>query len=544
MTKVKNKKESFMKGILTLMFAQVIIKILGLLYSLYLTNRRGFGDSGNAIYMSGYQIYAMLLTLSSTGVPNAIAKLISEKLAVNDIKGANRVFKISFLTFAIIGITGTALLFFGADVIANKWLEIPEAKYTLMVLSPALFFVSISSVIRGYFNGKQKMSVTAKSQTFEQIIKTISTIIFVEIVAKLTSTNTELMAAGATVATTVATIFSFVYIYRLTIINKKEEKKEILNLSYKEVKSQKESIKTIIKRILAVSIPISLSSLLSSINKNIDSFTVVRILKPIIGETVAKAKYGILSGKVDVLTSMPLAFNIAFATALVPVVAGAKIKNDIKTINNKLSFSILTTILIGLPCTVGMAMYASQILRLLFPNAGNGGVLLAISSITIIFTVLAQTINGALQGLGKVKVPAIALGLGVLTKLIANIVLIPMEGIYENGAAIGSVLCHIVSFSIVYTVLKRTIKLDFKLSKIIVKPIVATIIMAIVSYFVYALSLNIINNQNISTIIGIIIAIIVYAISVLILKIYTENDILMLPKGEKILKILKKIKIY
>ena len=279
MTKTKNKKESFMHGILTLMFAQVIIKILGLLYSLYLTNRQGFGDNGNAIYMSGYQIYAMLLTLSSTGVPNAISKLISEKLALNDIKGANRVFKIAFLTFALIGLSGTLLLFLGSEIIANKWLEIPEAKYTLMVLSPAIFFVSISSVIRGYFNGKQKMSITAKSQTFEQVFKTCFTIIFVEIVAKLTSTNTELMAAGATVATTMATIISFIYIYRLCIINKKEDKIEITNIS---VNHKKESIRTIIKKVLAVSIPISLSSLLSSINKNIDSFTVVKILKPIL----------------------------------------------------------------------------------------------------------------------------------------------------------------------------------------------------------------------------------------------------------------------
>ena len=146
---------------------------------------------------------------------------------------------------------------------------------------------------------------------------------------------------------------------------------------------------------------------------------------------------------------MPLAFNIAFATALVPAIAGAKVKNDLKTINNKLTFSLLTTILIGLPCTVGMAMYAKQILYLLFPNAVKGSTLLAISSITIIFTAMAQTINGALQGLGKVRIPAIALGCGVLTKLITNIVLIPMEGVYENGAAIGSVLCHIVSFTIV-----------------------------------------------------------------------------------------------
>ena len=264
------------------MFAQVIIKILGLIYSLYLTNRTGFGDSGNAIYMSGYQIYAMLLTLSSIGVPNAISKLVSEKLALEDIKGANRIFKVAFLTFSVVGIIGTSILFFGSGIIADKWLQIPEAKFTLMVLSPAIFFVSISSVIRGYFNGKEKMSITAKSQTFEQVFKTSLTIIFVEIFARMTSTNTELMAAGATLATTVATIISFTYIYRMTRIIKKEEKKDVLNLSKKQNNINNDSIKTIIKRIFAVSIPISLSSLLSSVNKNIDSFTVVRILKPIL----------------------------------------------------------------------------------------------------------------------------------------------------------------------------------------------------------------------------------------------------------------------
>lgn len=241
---------------------------------------------------------------------------------------------------------------------------------------------------------------------------------------------------------------------------------------------------------------------------------------------------------------MPLAFNIAFATALVPAIAGAKVKKDIDTINKKLSFSLLTTILIGLPCTLGMAMYAKQILNLLFPNAVQGSTLLAISSITVIFTAMAQTINGALQGLGKVRVPAIALGCGVLTKLITNVVLIPMESVYENGAAIGSVLCHIVSFSIVYIVLRRTIKLNFKLSKIIIKPIVATIGMGIVSYIFYKLSLNIFYNERISTVTGIIIAVIVYAINVILLKIYNQEDIAMLPKGEKILKILKKVKIY
>jgi len=247
--KSKIRKEGFMQGVLSLMFSQVIIKILGLVYSMYLTNREGFGDSGNAIYMSGYQVYAMLLTLSSIGVPNAISKLVSEKLALGDKKAANRIFKIAFITFACIGFGGTLLLFVGAKVIANVWLQIPEAEYTLMTLSPAIFFVSISSVIRGYFNGHQKMSATARSQTFEQIFKTSLTIIIVEIVAICTNINTTLMAAGANLATTFATFLSFSYIFALYKMNRKEESTEIGRTN--NIMGH-ETAKSIIKKILAV----------------------------------------------------------------------------------------------------------------------------------------------------------------------------------------------------------------------------------------------------------------------------------------------------
>ena len=251
----KAKKESFIQGVLALMFSQVIIKILGLIYSMYLTNREGFGDSGNAIYMGGYQIYALLLTLSSIGVPNAISKLISERLARGDKKGADRVFKIAFMTFAVIGFVGTLILFLGARVIANYWLAIPECEYTLISLSPAIFFVSISSVIRGYFNGIQKISNTARSQTLEQVFKTTLTILFVEIVAMITTTNTTLMAAGANLATTFATFLSFSYIFALCQRNRKADRKEIINSEYI---GEKESVKSIVSKILSVSIPICL----------------------------------------------------------------------------------------------------------------------------------------------------------------------------------------------------------------------------------------------------------------------------------------------
>lgn len=401
------KKETFMQSVITLIFSQVLIKLLGLIYNLYLTNREGFGDKGNGIVSASYQIYALLLTISSIGVPNAIAKLVSERVAVGDHKGAHRIFKIAFATFTVIGLVGTLMLFFGAHIIAVDWLQIPEAEMTMVALAPAIFFVAIASVMRGYFNGRQEIKATARSQSLEQIFKTALTIILVEIVAIASNLSTEWMAAGATLATTLATLSGFGYLYFYYKVRKKEiaaEIKSTVNYKY-------ERRRNIIKKILWVSFPIALTAILSSVNKNIDSFTVVRSLKEFLPAEEAVSQYGILGGKVDTLTSLPLSINVAFSTALVPAIAAAKARKDKKTIKQKTSFSLLISMLIGLPCTAGMCIFAEQILGLLYPNASSGTVILQISSLTILFTILDQTINGALQGYGLLKIPAISLGI-------------------------------------------------------------------------------------------------------------------------------------
>ena len=535
----KTKKEGFMQGVITLMFSQVLIKILGLVYTLYLTNRDGFGDKGNGICASGYQIYALLLTISSIGVPSAISKLVSERVAVGDNKGAHRIFKIAFATFAVIGLIGSLLLFFGANVIANQWLQIPDAEMTLVALSPAIFFVTVASVMRGYFNGRQKISVGAKSQTLEQVFKTLLTIIIVEVVAILSNVSTEWMAAGANLATTLATFLGFSYLFLYYRSERKEVATEIKNtVNYKY-----ERVSTIIKRILLVSIPITLTAIMSSINKNVDSFTVVRNLRAFMPEDQATALYGILGGKVDTLTSLPLAINVAFATALVPAISAAKAKGDNKTITEKTSFSLLVSMLIGLPCTVGMFIFAQPILNLLFPNANDGALILQISALTIIFTILDQTINGALQGFGKLMIPTISLATGVFVKFIFNITLIKIPSIGVYGAAWGSVACHLVAFTIAFTLLRKNIKLNLTFSKFVVKPIIATVIMGICSYFTYLVLKGII-IERLATIVAILVAVIIYVLSVVILNIFTKEELKMMPSGDKIVKILEKIKIY
>lgn len=533
-------KETFMQGVLALMLSQIVIKILGFIYTIYLTNRYNYGDRGNAIAGAAYQIYALLLTISSIGVPNAISKLVAEKLAVGDRKSAHRIFKISLITFAIIGFIGSALLFFGADVIATNWMDMPAAKHTLVSLSPAIFFVSIGSVFRGYCNANKKMKITARSQTLEQLFKAALTIGVVEIVAFYTKSDTSWMAAGATLATTLATLSSFAY-----LLFYYKARKEEFNQVEQKVIYKPERIKTIVKNILFVSLPMSLSSLMSAINKNIDSLTVIKGLKKIPGVTqeFAESQLGILNGKIDTLTSVPLSFNVAFATALVPAVAASLIKGDRQTATKRISFSIMITMLIGLPCTVGMIVFAKQILELLFPHAMSGVLLLQLSAVTIIFTILAQTVNGALQGLGKVMIPATALGCGVIAKLICNSLLIPQIG--AAGAAIGSICCHIISFNIGFAVLRKNIELNLSFDKFVLKPIIATAMMSIVSYAAYYLLLTSrILPENIDIIIALIVAVIVYVVAILVLKVLTKEDIHMMPQGSKIYGLLQKIGVY
>lgn len=534
-----NKKEGFMQGVLTIMFSQILIKLLGLIYTLYLTNRQGYGDTGNGISAGAYQIYALLLTISSIGLPSAISKLVSERTAIGDHKGAHRIFKIAFATFALVGLVGSLLLFFGANVIANKWLLIPESEMTLVALSPAIFFVTVASVMRGYFNGRQKLSTSAKSQTLEQVFKTLLTIIIVEIVAILSNISTEWMAAGANLATTMATFLGFSYLF----LYYRSERKEIASEIKNTVNYKYEGVGKIIRRILFVSIPITLTAIMSSINKNVDSFTVVRNLKSFLPEDQAISLYGILGGKVDTLTTLPLAINVAFATALVPAISAAKARKDNKAIAEKTSFSLLVSMLIGLPCTVGLVIFAQPILNLLYPNASSGAVILQITSLATIFIILDQTINGTLQGYGKLMIPAISMGLGVITKFILNITLIPDPNFGIYGACIGSVACHIVAFTIAFTSLRRNIKFKLPFTKFVVKPIIASIIMGICSYFTYFILEGII-IERMATIIAIVVAVIIYVLAVIVLKIFTREEFLALPAGDKIIKILEKLKIY
>lgn len=515
---LKIKLNDFINGIISLVISQILIKIFGVIYSIYLTNKTGFGDEGNAIYMSGYQIYALLLTISSIGVPNAISKLIAEKNGHKDLINRQRIFLIAIFIFAIIGAVGTIFLYIFSEMFASEILEIPKATLSLKVLAPAIFFVSITSVVKGFFNGINKIKITAKVQFLEQVLKSFLTIILVEIASKYSNNNTEIMASAANMATSIATFCSMLYILK--------EYRKNLNIYEEKINFPKERMKHIIRNILIISMPMTLNAILLSLGKNIDSITVVKILKRIIGEEEALKRYGIISSKIDILVTLPLSFNASISTALIPEITKLKSVNNINEIMKKIELSFLITVIIGIPYCFGIYYYSNDILNILFPNASSGSILLKMSSFGIIFSMLTQTVNAILQALGMNKIPVLASIIGIVFKVFSNIYLIPIEGIYEKGVIIGNILSSISNFFVVYFSLKNMIHLEFKIFNIVLKPILGSIIMIVGALFIKNNFLKMYIKGSLLGLISIVISAIIYVFLVFLMKMIKKKEML------------------
>lgn len=546
MEKIKKKKQtSFMKNVLILMIAQIIIKLLGFLYRLVIINIEGFGDVGNGYYATGYQIYSLLLTLSSVGIPTVISKLVSERVAIGDNKGAHRIFKTALKTFTGIGIAMSLILFFGAESIAINIINVEGVKYTLMVLAPAIMFVAVGAVLRGYFAGLGTMKPTSVTQTLEQFLNCVLTITFVYATV---GQDTAIMAAAGNLSSTVAIIIAFIYI----VLFYRKQRKDILNdCENQTVQMETKTTKQILKTIFAVSIPMTIGSLVAELNATIDTITV--------SNCIQKAFQGILSSKelleqkamelsgmvskVETIIRLPLAINATFCTALVPAIAGSLAKKDTETATKRLSFSFFSTIIIIIPCAVGLIALAEPILKTIYPTSYDGAIILELTAISMIFVALSYVIQGGLYGMGKLYVPVVALTIGATVKAILNIILVSNPKINIYGSPISSIICQAINFAICCFYLKKYINLNITFRRNIIKPLSSAGIMGVVAYGTHYILTNLIGNTK-ATIIAILVGIITYGIAIILTKTLNKEEIYMIPFGTKLYKVLVKLNLY
>ncbi|MEG2348584.1 MAG: polysaccharide biosynthesis protein [Clostridia bacterium] len=527
------KKQTFMNGVLIIMISQVLIKVFGFIYRIILTNFPQFADEGNSYYGSGFQVYTLILAIATMGIPNTISKLVSEKMAIGDKRGAHRIFRTAMGVFTLIALCFSLCLFFGADYISINILANPGVKYTLMALSPAIIFVAMSATLRGYFVGMQNMSEYSKAQVLEQIINSVFSVIFV---VMLLGSTPEIMAAGSTLATTVAASTAFIYLLRYYNKNKKD----IWDEASKSEKFAVESKKKIIKKLISYVIPISFGSVVVALSGVIDLATVMQGLQKF-GYTLQQAneKFGIILGKVDILTAVPLSINVAFSVALVPFISSAIAKKRKEEAVKKINFSLKISSIIALPCAAGLCFMANSIFSLIFPNAQAGASLLQIQCWMVVFAVIAQTLYGSLQGLGKLYIPGICLVIGAIVKYTLNVLLIPKFGIVIP--AITTVIYNLIACSIAFIYLFRCLKQKPNLKDIFLRPLLATISMVLVLIITNKFLLYINVSQTLNTLVTIIIAIASYCMFVLLFNVLKKEEIMQLPYGNKICQVVEKI---
>ena len=536
--KNNRRKETFFQSIMALMLSQVIVKILGLVYKLYLTNKEGFGDEGNGVTSAAFQVYSLVLSVTSIGVPAAVSKLVAERTGVGDHKGAYKIFKISLALFSVIGMVGSYLLSISANYIANNILGMPEVELSLLALSPSIFLVSIISVYKGYFNGRENMRATAKAQTYDQLTKTFITIVVIEIstiFAKIT--NIAVIVSISNLATTIANVVEFTYLYNFYRKELKEIKYEIMTSVHAK------PVRTIwaIKEIIFVAVPMAITPFIATIGRNIDSTTIMSGLQTHMSYNDAKVQYGILTGKIDTLINFPLSFSGTMSTALVPSIASANSKNTLSEVEKRINTSMLVGLLIALPVSAIYLFYGDEILNLLFPNASNGATLLKISAFTIIFLSIEQTIRGVLIGIGDNKIPIITVIIDAVIGLILNKILIPLDGFIGgiNGAAIGNLISNFVVTAIGYMWIKKKVNIKIR-KKNILKAIISTFIFITLSKTMYKI-LTIAINAKISLLFSIGIGAIIYLVLIHLFDILNTKQLQTLSFRQKKAKNNRKI---
>ncbi len=542
------KKDSLLKGTAVLGAALIIAKIIGLVYRLILPNLVGTQVMG--LYGMAYSVYTVLLTLSMAGIPVAISKLISGYIALNDYNGAKRVFKIAFIAITITGLVFSIILFFGAEFIADNVTGDSRAYLSLQAVAPAIFVVAIMSSFRGYFQGLQQMSKTAMSQVLEQLLRVAGIIIFAYILLPF---GAEFAAAGAAFGNVIGSFTGLCYLavcYFKTPVKWAAPQESFnngiarLETNIEKLENDEKSL-SILKKILYLSFPIIIGNLIMPLMNLIDATVVVNRLTGVgFGQHEATAMFAHLTQYANPLIMFPGTLGMALSMSLVPAISESIAQNNTGQAERRAKLALRFAILIGLPSTVGMFILSGQIIDLIFPRDPEAAVVLRYLSPAVIFLILKFATTGILQGLGKTMLPVKNLFIGALLKLIMTYFLTSIPEINVKGAALGTVLAHLLATFLNYIDTKKYLDIKMRLMPDLVKPLLSTLgmVIGVLSGFWF---LNNHMSQNIATVITIGIGILVYTILVLGLKVVQKDEVNAIPRyGDKIVKLLENLKVW
>ena len=539
------KQNSFFGGAAILAAGILIVKLIGMFYKIPLINI--IGEAGAADFNNAYNIYAVLLTVSTAGLPVAVSKLVSEANALNRRNQVRRTFRLALVLFLTLGLISFLVMFFRADALAGMMND-SKAAAGIRALAPAVVCVGCLAALRGYSQGHSNMAPTSVSQIIEALCKLVVGLGLAFWLVKQ-GKDPDVAAAGAITGVTVGTVVALAYMVLDLLLSRGRE--DIRGTD------RPDSAGSILANILKIAVPITLSSSMVGIVTVIDSSLVQGQLQSALNltEKASRTLYGNYSGALNIY-NLPTSLMAAITASVIPAVSAALARRDRRGAARITGSALRITALLSFPMGVGLFVLGTPIIRLLFPslNVEVAGPLLSTLGIATPFVCMVLVCNSVLQAHGFINLPVIVMVLGGIVKIVNNYNLVGAIGI--AGAPVGNILCFGLALVLDLVVITRVIPNRPRLLPIFVKPAIASAIMGGAAWAVYGLLSRVLTAEQVNeagetirvvsrmgNALGIFLAIavagVVYLVLVVAIRAISKDDLALMPKGDKLARLLR-----
>ena len=532
MSENKPKKQSFLQGVAVLTAATIIVKLLGFIYKVPLQNilqERGFG-----YFNTAYDVYNVLLMISTTGLPVAVSRMISQAQALENYAQIRKVYSTSMKVFLTIGVVGTLIMLVFSRQLSVMVTTNENSWAAIAALSPCVLLICIVSAHRGFFQGQSNMTPTSVSQVYEAMIRVVFGLGGAWLMLKKTG-SLVYAAAGGIFGVTMGCIVAVVYL-RIQF----GKSNQILQRGGGEAKSTRATM----KELLAIAVPITLGSAGLQIINLFDTMIYMRRLTGALAWSsdaadTAKGIYNFC----QTIFNLPCSLVTPITISIIPTVTAALTVKNLAGARHTEESAVRTMALITMPCAVGLAVLSEPIIRLLASNYGAESVatatpILMYLGIAVIFNSTVLLFNAIMQAHGDVTTPVVNMLIGGIVKVIVNYILVGIPALNIVGAAIGTVICYLTITILDLIAMRRTVTTRPVIFRNIVRPGLAALLMGAATVLSYRVLARLVSSNTVACLGALVIAVIAYAILVLALQCITYEDCMLFPKGEKIAKIL------
>ncbi len=531
-------------GALLLIASNFIVKIVGFVYKIPIANV--LGDAALGYFNTAFEIFTLLLTVFISGGSVAVSKMISDSAALGRWAEVKKTFRILAFMLSAVGAIGTAVMFFGAGAFATG-LDNSLARLSILALSPAIFFLSVSCLFRGFFQGLGDMRPSALSEVIEAFFKLLIGIGFTMLLRSL-GYGDHVLSAGAITGTTLSVVLAAAVMLGAYLLSK--QSREIRTRAASD-ENPPEKTGKIIGKFWKLAIPIALSSVVVNLTSFLDLFLIFdRLTASGMTEEAANRVYGAYKGYAQSLFNLAPSIISSINVSILPVLSAHFVTGRRKSAKKLIQQSLKVVNILALPAAVGLLVLAEPISRLLYParldEIGVAIPILKILAVASYWTSISTVMTSLLQSTGKTHLPLISLAIGGATKLTVNYFLVGIPSLGINGAPIGTLCCYIVMVAINTVFLFKTFgRVNGKRLRVFrwaVKPLIAAIVMGLAAYW-SQIGLDLILPERIATVLAIFIAVAVYVLALLAVRGVKKKDLEMLPGGTRISGILIRLKL-